>query len=126
MRFFLPSLPYLLNPLRLRSPILNPLIRSPRLTVRWLALASLVTLILGCSRPAAITSDKLTADVIIDNARIYTFAWGEPDGEGNPTSKAPVIAGNWSPDATAVAIKAGIIVAIGSSAEIAPHKGEST
>ncbi|MDB9759146.1 hypothetical protein OAC04_05415, partial [Gammaproteobacteria bacterium] len=63
-------------------------------------------------------SDTLAADVIIDNARIYTFAWGEPDGEGNPTSKAPVIAGNWSPDATAVAIKAGVIVAIGSSADI--------
>ena len=126
MRFFLPSLPYLLNPLRLRSPIINLLILSPRLAVRWLTLASLITLILGCSKPAAITSDTLTADVIIDNARIYTFAWGEPDGDGNPTSRAPVIAGNWSPDATAVAIKAGVIVAIGSSAEIARHKGEST
>ena len=131
MRLFLLSLSFLLNPLFLHPLGLRPFalsspILSSRFAVRWLALASLITLILGCSKPAAITSDTLTADVIIDNARIYTFAWGEPDGEGNPTSKAPVIAGNWSPDATAIAIKAGIIVAIGSSAEIASHKGEST
>jgi len=131
MRFFLLSLSFLLNPLLLhplglRPSVLSSPILSPRLAVRWLALVSLVTLLLGCSKSSPMMSDTLAADVIIDNARIYTFAWGEPDGEGNPTSRAPIIAGNWSPDATAVAIKAGVIVAIGSSADIAPLKGEST
>ena len=130
MRLFLLSLSFLLKPLHLHPLGLRPFvlslpILSPRLAVRWLALVSLVTLLLGCSKSSPMMSDTLTADVIIDNARIYTFAWGKPDGEGNPTSKAPVIAGNWSPDATAVAIKAGVIVAIGSSADIVPLKGES-
>lgn len=93
---------------------------------RTFLLASLVTLFLGCTESATTSATAPAADLIIDNARIYTFAWGEPDGEGTPSARAPVVEGNWAPDATAIAITDGVIVAIGSSADIAPLKGENT
>ncbi|HAT57642.1 MAG TPA: hypothetical protein DCS79_02410, partial [Gammaproteobacteria bacterium] len=49
-------------------------------SARWILLASLITLVLGCTEPETTSATAPAADLIIDNARIYTFAWDEPDG----------------------------------------------
>lgn len=67
-----------------------------------------------------------TADLIIDNGRVYTLSWGEPAPDGTPAADAPYSDSSWSPDAEAVAVKNGEIVFVGSSAETEPYRGSET
>jgi predicted amidohydrolase YtcJ len=65
-------------------------------------------------------------DLILSNANIYTLSWGEPDLEGNPAADAPYANGVWTPDASAVALKNGLIVAVGSLADVDAFRGSNT
>ena len=66
------------------------------------------------------------ADLILTNANIYTLAWDDPDREGNPAADAPFDDGFWTADAEAVALKDGLIVAVGSAADVETFRGPNT
>jgi predicted amidohydrolase YtcJ len=66
------------------------------------------------------------ADLILTNARVYTLAWGEPALDGTPAKDAPRDTGGWHPDATAIAIANGKILAVGGNEEIDKHRGKKT
>lgn len=66
------------------------------------------------------------ADLILTNADVYTLSWGEPDLEGNPAADAPFDNGVWTPDAEAVAMKDGLIVAVGSADDVGVYRGADT
>jgi predicted amidohydrolase YtcJ len=72
------------------------------------------------------SSPGTAADLILTNARVYTLSWGEPDLEGNPAADAPVQDGIWTPDAQAVALKDGLILAVGSAEEVDQFRGTTT
>ncbi len=71
-------------------------------------------------------SDVTSADLIIENARVYTFSWSEPSLEGMPANDAPYNNNKWLPDAEAIAIKAGKIIFVGSNQEVAAYKSDDT
>ena len=84
-------------------------------------------LIVGCSEqtPADKSSVDM-ADMIIENGNLYSLSWDEPSREGEPAENAPYAYDRWSPDAEAIAIKDGLILAVGTTAEMAQYKGENT
>ena len=91
----------------------------------WIGpLVLLGILLAGCAAPAPPVSE--TADLIIHNGRVYTFAWADPDPEGKPAAGAPFADGAWRPDAEAVAIRADRIVFVGSNTGAEAYRGEST
>lgn len=92
---------------------------SQRLPTVVLAVASAA---IGCGPVAPVEP----ADLILDHGRVYTFAWGEPNLEGEPAAGAPHDAAGWHPDAEAIAVKDGRIAAIGTSTEIAAYQGPNT
>lgn len=56
-----------------------------------------------------------SADLILHGAVGYTFTWGEPSRDGTPAVDAPFDTANgWHHDATAVAVRDGRIVYVGS------------
>ncbi|MGI9204263.1 MAG: amidohydrolase [Woeseiaceae bacterium] len=79
----------------------------------------------ACEKPAA-TDGSPTADLVLTNGRIYSLRWQDPDAEGVPAPDAPFADGNWTPDAAAIAIKDGVILALGSEADIAAYAGAGT
>ena len=84
----------------------------------------------GCGTEPAATPPEAEvpepADLILSNARIYTFAWPDPDAEGNPSAEAPVQDGRWQSDAEALAVRGSTILAVGSQAEIDAFRSEGT
>ncbi len=61
------------------------------------------------------------------NARVYTFAWGEPAHVGTPAADAPfTAAGGWQPDASAIAIERGTILYVGDDAGVESLIGDHT
>jgi predicted amidohydrolase YtcJ len=66
------------------------------------------------------------ADLILTNANIYTLAWDDPDREGNPAADAPYADGVWTADAEAVALRDGLIIAVGSAADVDVYRGANT
>lgn len=96
--------------------------RRPSATRFVLLAASIGVVAAGCARgPQA-----PRADLILDNARVYTFAWDEPSTTGAPAANAPVKAGVWTPDAQAIAITGSLVSVVGSHAEAFALRGEST
>jgi len=89
---------------------------------RSLLLALIVAMITSCQESTPVES----ADLILTNARVYSLSWSDPDREGNPAGDAPFKDGNWTPDASAVAIKNGLIIALGADADLVQHATEST
>jgi hypothetical protein len=85
----------------------------------WLAMAAAVA-------AAACGRTEPPADLLLTNARVYTMSWPDPDGEGRPAPAAPHDDGGWHPDAEAVAIRDGTIVAVGSAADVARFQGPAT
>jgi predicted amidohydrolase YtcJ len=65
-------------------------------------------------------------DLILTDARVYTFSWGEPGGDGTPAADAPFGVDGWAPDASAVAIRDGEILAVGTAREIEALAGAAT
>lgn len=102
-----------------------------------------ICLLSGCGSPSEQTREQTSesvdstreqrveegveaADMILSNARIYTFAWPDPDVEGRPAAGAPVVDGVWRPDAEALAIRGTTILAVGSLAEVEAHLAGTT
>lgn len=99
----------------------------------FLALPVLALLFgVGCGDPAAeadVAADAPgapQADLILTNANVYTFRWGEPARDGTPAADAPRTANGWRGDAAAVALAGDRILAVGDSAEIAALVGPGT
>ena len=57
------------------------------------------------------------ADVLLVNARVYTFSWNEPSTDGTLAAGAPHDKDGWHQDADAIAIKNDRIVFVGSNAD---------
>ncbi len=66
------------------------------------------------------------ADLLITNARVYSFAWPDPDGEGAPAAAAPFDEAGWRPDAEAVGIREGLITFVGSADAAERLRGPET
>ncbi|MEM1229925.1 MAG: amidohydrolase [Pseudomonadota bacterium] len=65
------------------------------------------------------TAPEPVAQTILVNARVYTFDWPTPDGsDGRPAASAPLRDGRWIPDAEAVALRDGLILAVGTNDEV--------
>jgi predicted amidohydrolase YtcJ len=77
----------------------------------------------ACSRDDA---PLAPADLLLVNARVYTFNWDDPSPEGVPAPNAPVKNGLWEADAEAVAIQAGRISFVGPSQGALRLRGENT
>ena len=100
--------------------------RSGALVLLVLPLA-LMLLAIGCKKQQP---GLVEPDLVVTNARVYTFDWGEPSPNGDPAVDAPYLRGDgpsgWHPDAEAVAIQDGRIVFVGSSEEAEGLVGPST
>jgi len=98
--------------------------RSGRVAIRvhcWTrSLAGLA--FLACGRP----QPETPADLIITNARVYTFGWADPSPDGAPAPGAPHGASGWSPDAQTIAIQAGRIRFVGDQAGATTYRGPAT
>ena len=67
------------------------------------------------------------ADLILTDARVYTFAWDQPARDGTPAANAPWSEGEgWHPDAEAVAIRSGSIVWVGDADGAEELRGPDT
>lgn len=75
-------------------------------------------------RPLATASGP--ADLVLLDARIHTLAWPDPAGDGTPHPAAPWRDGRWHPDATALAVRDGRIVAVGDDAAVRALVGPRT
>jgi predicted amidohydrolase YtcJ len=97
----------------------------PLLLVLTLAMVSS-----GCARDEAPTSAAPTpgepADLILINGRVYTLSWSDPASDGTLAEDAPHDADGWHPDAQALAIRDGNIIAVGAGAAALAHQGERT
>jgi len=98
---------------------------------RLAALTALFALTAGCSEapdssPADAAVAGPVADIVLTNARVYTFSWGEPSGDGTLAEDAPHSEAGWTPDAEAIAISGEEILAVGTAEEIAALAGPST
>ena len=85
----------------------------------------LTTFLVGCG----LSAEK--ADVVMVGGSVYTMSWSDPGPDGQPALDAPYVqeagtVGKWLPDAEAVAVKAGRIVAVGTSDEIRAWIGPKT
>jgi predicted amidohydrolase YtcJ len=99
-----------------------------RLTVMTISLRFLILSLLlatGCSRQSAPLEGEAAAELILANARVYTLDWPDPLPEGLPSVGAPYENG-WFPDASAVAIRDGEIVFVGSDADAQAWRGDAT
>jgi predicted amidohydrolase YtcJ len=85
-------------------------------------LTALAALAIGCQTTPA----PDPADLLIVNARVYTFAWPDPARDGTPAAGAPHAGGRWQPDAEAVAIRDGLVAFVGTAADAERYRGPST
>lgn len=86
------------------------------------AAASVLLAVAGCNGAA-----REPADLVLHNAHAYTLAWGDPAGDGAPAAGAPFDSGRgWRHDATAVGVRDGRIVYVGSDSGALALRGERT
>lgn len=102
---------------------MNPFVRRPGGASRLAVGATVILVTLGsvsCSSPGS-----EPADLILTNAHAYTLAWDDPSREGVPAAGAPYdSSGGWHHDATAVAVRGGRIVYVGSDSGALALRGE--
>jgi predicted amidohydrolase YtcJ len=89
---------------------MRPAAPRPR-SIRALVLAFAVS----ASACAPADAGDRAADLVLHNGRIYSLAWPEPSSDGHPAPAAPYdsVAG-WHHDASAIAVRGGRIVFVGS------------
>ena len=68
---------------------------------------------LALAAATAVCSTLPAADVLFTGAKVYTFTWPDPSGNGEPASAAPHGANGWQPDADTIAIKGDRIIFVG-------------
>ncbi|MEL7312214.1 MAG: amidohydrolase [Pseudomonadota bacterium] len=88
--------------------------------------ALLLIVLTGLTACHSDDSSSEAADMIITNARVYTLNWGDPALDGTPANNAPFDGNRWTPDAEAIAIRDGRIIAVGSAAQLQSWKGSDT
>ncbi|MBL4602189.1 MAG: hypothetical protein JKY84_05555, partial [Emcibacteraceae bacterium] len=68
----------------------------------------LTLFLMGCGQQSTSETNtgepKISADMILENGRLYSFSWSEPSLEGVPAPDAPYENGTWAPDGEAIAI----------------------
>lgn len=88
-------------------------------------IAALLLAFTACTQDKRVAAGA-AADTILTNARVYTMSWSDPAADGTPAADAPVVDGRWRPDAEAVALKDGRILATGTTAEMVQRAGDNT
>jgi predicted amidohydrolase YtcJ len=82
---------------------------------------------LACLQGCRQQPSPLPADLLLTNAHIYTLRWSEPSRDGVPAANAPYdTSRGWHHDATAIAVRAGRIVFVGSDSAAATFGGAGT
>lgn len=72
-------------------------------------------------------TDAPAADLVLHNGHVYSLAWPDPGRDGRPHADAPWdSAGGWRHDATAVAVRDGRIVYVGSDSGALALGGSGT
>jgi predicted amidohydrolase YtcJ len=67
------------------------------------------------------------ADLILHGAKVYTLSWADPARDGHPGAGAPWDStAGWHHDATAVAVRGGQVVYVGSDSGALALRGDST
>ncbi|MFN8573707.1 MAG: amidohydrolase [Gemmatimonadaceae bacterium] len=90
-----------------------------RCALRWLTAAMALT---ACASPT-----RESADLILTNGHIYSLRWNDPSVDGVPASGAPYdTATGWHPDASAIAIRDGRILAIGTDSAVLGTRDRNT
>lgn len=85
---------------------------------------SIVVLSTACTTKAP---DAAVADLVLHGGHVYTLAWPEPSPSGRPHAKAPWdSATGWRHDATAVAVRNGRIVYVGTDSGALALAGTNT
>jgi predicted amidohydrolase YtcJ len=95
--------------------------RYPQRAHRRFGFAVLVMLA-GCGDP----TPAPVAELIVTNAKVYTFSWADPSGDGHLAASAPHDPSGWHPDAGALAIKNGVITFVGTAADVEAWRGPDT
>jgi len=90
-----------------------------------IALYLFIPFLFACSSSEQSGPAKASAELILSNARVYTLAWPDPRPNGQLAASAPYQT-SWFPDASAIAISAGKIVAVGGRAEMEQWRGDNT
>ena len=108
------------------SSIAVPLRAAGRRGCRQLVVCSaLLSCVAPDKAPRAVLS--VPAELILTNARVYSLAWDEPSRDGVPATNAPFdSARGWRHDATAIAVRAGRIVYVGSDSVALAQRGDAT
>jgi hypothetical protein len=121
-----------LNPL-LPRPVLqeyNPVPPAKEKLAMGARTGFLVRTFLGaaclCVTAAVALAQPALADLLLVNARIYTFAWDDPSPDGTPAANAPRSDAGYRPDAEAVAIRGDRIVFVGSARKAQAYRGPKT
>ena len=74
----------------------------------------LISACISAARTDGTATEENAADLILVNAHAYTLAWNDPSRAGRPDATAPFdSASGWHHDATAVAVRDGRIVYVG-------------
>ena len=83
--------------------------------------AILVLAACSCAQPSP------RADLVLHNARVFTLGWAEPGTDGRPAAAAPFSPDNgWHPDASAIAVRDGHVVYVGTDSGALALKGDGT
>jgi predicted amidohydrolase YtcJ len=99
-------------------------LRRP-VTTRVVSPAAALCMLLACGKTDV--RPNTTADLILTNGRVYTVSWSEPSPDGVPASNAPFDSANgWRHDATAVAVRDGRIVYVGSDSAALTRRDNNT
>lgn len=94
-------------------------------TPKFVCALLVMVLAASCSSESERNLEQEGADLILTNARVYTLRWDEPATDGTLAANAPN-EGEWQPDATAVAVKGGDIVFVGSTNDALALRGDAT
>ncbi len=90
--------------------------------MRSRVLACISILLSACT----LTDTGRHADILLVQARVYSFAWDDPSQAGEPAANAPHGPDGWRPDAEAIAILGERILYVGSEVEARRLAGSST
>ncbi len=81
----------------------------------------------ACLACASCTPAAPPADLVVHNARVFTLAWPEPGLDGRPDAKAPFAPeSGWHADASAVAVRDGHVMYVGTDSGALALKGNDT
>ena len=94
---------------------------------RMLAVTPVIATLLVITSACLPVGENAPADLILHNARVYSLAWPEPSTDGRPSSAAPFDSTTgWRHDATAIAVRAGRIVYVGTDSGALAMRGADT